>query len=244
MVYTENIYELIRIFLSMRNTNNKISIVAGILILLFFGVSVSILSGVAQPPDKPGKPNNPGGQNNPNNQNNTNLSSFQNTQPIQNVSPSSLNGKIRVEKQYEKNTSVELVRNSSTNYTVDITITENATNVSFYLQRQAVASSQNISNITMYLDGNKNNYTINTNAGPGNSPWIGFQIPEFTTRTVTFTSSNTDLSVTDKYDMDENGQIDGQEVRQAIGCFLFGTHCIDSELTGDQIRQVISQFLF
>ncbi len=226
-----------------KHKKNEIFAIYGVLVILIFGIGIGITSGMAQaPPDNPGKPENPGGQDNAGNQQN-NLVEFKETQPVGNVDPSNLSGKIRVESQYEENTSVKLVRNSSTNYTIDITITENATNVSFYLQRQAVASSQNISNVTMKLDGQNHTFVVK-NAGPGNSPWIGFKIPEFSTRTVSFTSLDSNVSAVDQYDIDGDGQISGSEVRQAISCFLFNTSCVDVELTGNQVRQVISEFLF
>ncbi|MFB6198760.1 MAG: CARDB domain-containing protein, partial [Halobacteriaceae archaeon] len=78
----------------------------------------------------------------------------------------------------------------SGNYTLQITVTGNATNVTFFLQRQAVESSQNISNVTMYLDG-QNHTFYDTTAGPGNSPWLLFEINHFSTRTVSFTSEST-----------------------------------------------------
>lgn len=46
------------------------------------------------------------------------------------------------------------------------------------------------------------------------------------------------------YDTNNNGQIDGPEVRQAIRCFLFGTDCIGDQLTGQEVRAIITDFLF
>lgn len=48
---------------------------------------------------------------------------------------------------------MNLTRNTATDYTLAINVTEDASNVTFYLQKQAVTASQNISNVTAYLDG-------------------------------------------------------------------------------------------
>lgn len=98
--------------------------------------------------------------------------------------PNSLAGKIRVESQYKDNTTVTLRKNTTTNYTLAITI-PNGTNVTFYLQQQAVAASQNISNVTASVGGQQVAFGT-TKAS--NSNWITFQIDHFSTRTVSFTS--------------------------------------------------------
>ncbi len=111
---------------------------------------------------------------------------FAETIPLrgQQVDPSSLGGKFRVEDEHHPNTSVRLVTDNETNTSFEITVTGNATNVTFYVQTQAVASSQNLENVTATLDGDA--MTFYADAGPGNSPWIAFQIDHFSTRTVSF----------------------------------------------------------
>lgn len=46
------------------------------------------------------------------------------------------------------------------------------------------------------------------------------------------------------YDLNNDGEISGDEVRKAILCFLFGTNCIGDQLTGEEVRQIIKKFLF
>jgi hypothetical protein len=119
------------------------------------------------------------------------LASFSNTTSPGSVSPPSLSGKLRVESAVADNVSVELLRETQTNYSLAITAPGSATNVTFYLQSQAVESSQNIQNVTMYLDGERQSFYVDSSAGPGNSPWIAFQIDHFSTRTVSFSSQTT-----------------------------------------------------
>jgi hypothetical protein len=120
--------------------------------------------------------------------------SFVETKPLDEnqTNPDTLAGKLRVEREHHANTTVNLTRNTASNYTMEITVTGDATNVTFFLQQQAVASSQNISNVTMYLDGEEHEYTVDTDAGPGNSPWIRFVVPHFSTRQVSFESASID----------------------------------------------------
>jgi PGF-CTERM protein len=102
----------------------------------------------------------------------------------------SLSGKIRVEEPTANNTttSVALLRASSSNYSIAITAPDNAENVTFYLQAQAITASQDVEDLTMYLDDDKHPFVVNESAGPGNSPWVAFNIPQFSTRTVSFTT--------------------------------------------------------
>lgn len=116
------------------------------------------------------------------------VAKFVSTSPLagpDKVDPVSLSGKIRVESQHLENTTAKLLRNSSTDYTLNITVTGNATNVTFFLQKQAVEASQNISNVTMEVDGEPAEFGVNDSGGDN---WIVFEIEHFSTRTVTFTS--------------------------------------------------------
>lgn len=116
------------------------------------------------------------------------VASFAETSPLtaQQVDPNSLSGKLRVESAHKANTSADLARNSSSNYTLNLTVTGNATNVTFYLQKQAVAASQNISNVTAYLDGDQFNFSVKQVHGQ----WLVFVVDHFSTRTVTFASTD------------------------------------------------------
>lgn len=46
------------------------------------------------------------------------------------------------------------------------------------------------------------------------------------------------------YDQNDDGDVDGPEVRDGIKCFLFNTDCIGPQLNGTQVRTVIKAFLF
>jgi PKD repeat protein len=111
------------------------------------------------------------------------------TQPGQ-TNPTSLAGKFRVEDQVASSTNVTLLRNSSSKYSMNITAPNGSENVTFYLQERAISASQDIDDVRMLLDGQPREFIITENAGPGNSPWIAFTVPEFSTRTVTFTSES------------------------------------------------------
>lgn len=115
------------------------------------------------------------------------VAKFLNTSPLHpsQVDPNSLAGKIRVESQHVDNTTIELVNANATETEINITVTGNATNVTFYLQKQAVEASQDIDNITMKVDGQPAEFGANQSKG-GN--WIVFEIEHFSTRTVTFES--------------------------------------------------------
>lgn len=118
------------------------------------------------------------------------LAAFTETSPVtaQSTTPNSLSGKIRVEKAFKDNTTVALTANTSANYTLQISI-PNATNVTFFLQANAVTASQNLSDVKLLIDGNRSDYYENSSAGPGNSPWLLFEITHFSTRSATFTSA-------------------------------------------------------
>jgi len=96
---------------------------------------------------------------------------------------------LRVEESHADSISVT-VPNASSNLSMSINITENATNVTFYLQKDVVESNVgNVSDVTTLLDGNETDWYVDEDAGPGKSPWILFEIPEFSERQVTFESA-------------------------------------------------------
>lgn len=141
--------------------------------------------------------------------------SFEETSPLtaQQVDPPNLSGKFRVESEHLDNTTVELVTDNATNATFDITVTGHATNVTFYLQTQAVEATQDLDNLTAKLDGDGLDYHVNETAGPGDSPWILFQVDHFSTRTVTFERTNADAPAVCDYagpqgDVDTSGLLD------------------------------------
>ena len=119
------------------------------------------------------------------------LVAFRNTTRPGEVAPNSLGGKIRAEAAVADDIEVELLRDTAENYSLAITAPDGTENVTFYLQSQAIESSQDIDNLTMYLDSERQKFYIDENAGPGQSPWLGFEVDEFSTRTVTFSSAST-----------------------------------------------------
>jgi PKD repeat protein len=100
-----------------------------------------------------------------------------------------------VESDVASETLVELRRNTTTTYSVALTAPDDATNVTFYLQTQAISASQDVDGLTMYLDGEEHPFVVNESIGPGNSPWVAFNVPHFSTRTVTFSTDNATLSL-------------------------------------------------
>jgi len=184
------------------------------------------------------------------------VSEFVGTSPLagpDKVDPVSLSGKIRVESQYLENTTAELVRNSSTDFTLDLTVTGNATNVTFFLNKQAVEASQNISNVTMEVDGEPAEFGVNESGGEN---WIVFEIEEFSTRTVTFTETVADgggdnapdvgdgapdapvPDVVNDFDGDNNGAIDTGELQNGINAFLS-----DNGVGTSDLQSLINSFL-
>lgn len=126
------------------------------------------------------------------------IAPFTETQPLTSKSKvdTSLSGMIRVETPYQKNktTYVEVRKSSPINYSIAISAPDSANNVTFYLQTTAISASQNIENLTMYLDSENHPFNV-TSTGPGNSPWVAFNVPHFSTRTVTFTTDGDRLVV-------------------------------------------------
>jgi len=148
------------------------------------------------------------------------LTAFQNTTALDEnqTEPDNLSGKIRVEEQYADNTSVELVVDTEENSTLEITAPDDAENVTFYLQGQAVEASQDLDNVTLYLDGEE--ITLHEDAGPGNSPWIAFEVDHFSTRTLAFVSESSDDGGEDDDDNggeDDGGDDDGDDELPPVG---------------------------
>lgn len=51
--------------------------------------------------------------------------------------------------------------------------------------------------------------------------------------------------IIDTYDSNNNGQIDSNEIRKSVSCFLFGgDSCVNTKLNNQQIKKLIRQFLF
>ena len=188
-------------------------------------------------------------------ENESTIASFTDTTPLdENQStPDELAGKLRAESDVAANVSVELERNSSANYTLSITAPEDAKNVTFYLQEQAVSSSQNVENLTMYLDGAEHDYEVDASAGPGQSPWIAFQVPHFSTRTVTFTDGSTNVSETthasgvaqSKFDAAAgvDGQLGRGDVLEMVRSYLSGSGIDGTQFTRGDVLDLVRYYI-
>jgi len=97
-------------------------------------------------------------------------------------------GMVRIEEGYASDTTIELVRNDRTNFTLDIEVTGDAENVTFYLNTNAIQASQHIEGLEAYVDGEETVFGEVTNARGG---WIAFEVDHFSERRITFeTESN------------------------------------------------------
>jgi hypothetical protein len=119
---------------------------------------------------------------------------------------------------------VELLRDSAENYSLSITAPDTAKNVTFYLQTTAISASENVSNLTMYLDGETQPFVVAESAGPGESSWVGFNVPHFSTRTVTFTST----TCVDGAVAGSDGTISLTEIQEAINWWAEGVEVPDT----------------
>jgi hypothetical protein len=119
----------------------------------------------------------------------TGVAAFLETSPLDpgSVDPASLSGKIRVEREHEANTTVTMTENSTNRTSMEINVTGHAENVTFFVQTDAVAASQNVSNVTAMVDGDPIHYGLTNES---NQSWIGFEVDHFSTRTVTFQSAD------------------------------------------------------
>lgn len=98
---------------------------------------------------------------------------------------------IQVDSEHLDNTTVNISEstvNNSTKLELDINVTtENATNVTFFIQSDAVENQAgNLSALELFLDSENHSWYVDESAGPGNSPWVMFTVPNFSTRTLTF----------------------------------------------------------
>lgn len=105
--------------------------------------------------------------------------------------PDSLAGKMRVEAAYANETTVTLTRNTPRNFTMLIDASENATNVTFWVQVEAMQASQNISGLVAYIDGNQTSFYV-SDQGPGK--WVQFVVPSFSERRITFYQVSNELA--------------------------------------------------
>jgi hypothetical protein len=102
------------------------------------------------------------------------------------VSPNSLAGKIRVESAYASNTTIDLEENSTNSTSFNVTVTGHAENVTFFFQTEAIAASQNVSNVTAMVDGKPIHFGLTNASG---SSWVGIEVDHFSSRTVTFSTN-------------------------------------------------------
>jgi PGF-pre-PGF domain-containing protein len=153
------------------------------------------------------------------------------------TTPNSLGGKIRAGTPVASQTSVELLQDSSTNYSLAITAPDVATNVTIYLQAEAISASQNLEDLNMYLDGEQHPFEVNESAGPGGSSWVAFNVPHFSTRTVTFTADTSppDLTITD-VGWSPSSPIEGDDVSFAVDIENQG----DADATGFGVEVAVA----
>lgn len=119
------------------------------------------------------------------------IAAFENTTTLTShqTIPNSLAGKITAESPVADDVNVTVVRASKNNYSVAITAPDNVTNVTFYLQTVAISASQNIEDLSMYIDNDEHGFRVVESAESGGAAWVAFNVPHFSTRTVTFTSN-------------------------------------------------------
>jgi PGF-CTERM protein len=125
------------------------------------------------------------------------IAPYEDTTPLDatRTTPDGLAGKVAVEAPFAPNASVAVRRATPTNYTLALTADEDARNGTVYLQTTAISASQDIEDLTMYVDGEEHPFMVNESAGPGASSWVAFNVPHFSTRTVTFRAENATLDL-------------------------------------------------
>lgn len=156
---------------------------------------VSMVGGIASaqgPPEDAGPPHN--------------IQKFTDTKTIesvQNDTNGTIEGAIRVDEEYHENTTITLNESNGTVLSMSIEIPSelNATNVTFFLQQSAVENQTgaNISNVSMFLDSGNHDWFVDESAGPGNSPWVLFEVPEFSERNVTFEATDSESGPTGSF---------------------------------------------
>jgi len=77
----------------------------------------------------------------------------------------------------------------------------------------------------MYLDGEAHSFVVEESAGPGESSWVAFDVPHFSTRSVTFVAETT--CVAGAVSGSDNA-IDLSEIQGAINWWAEGTEVPDT----------------
>lgn len=126
---------------------------------------------------------------------------------------------IRVERQYRdsvnvslsnetvviENTTVANTTNGTVNTTtfenesklvfnVTIPDSENASNVTFYIQEEVVNSTGVVDNVSLLVNNQSQNFSVDRDAGPGNSPWALLVVHDFSTNTISFENEGSTAS--------------------------------------------------
>lgn len=139
-----------------------------------------------------------------------------------------LEGAMRVDNEYSDNVSLNITE-SEGNFSFDITIPSEleATNVSFYVNQEVVESAGEISNLSLLIDDEDSDFYIDNEAGPGESPWVLFQVDEFSTKGVEFTENGDE-------DSGPSGEFTSEGVPDGVQAFLNTSTLqnVDEELSG------------
>jgi parallel beta-helix repeat protein len=102
------------------------------------------------------------------------------------VSPA-LADQLRVEPTVAPSLTAELLRNTSSEYTLDVNASEDAQNVSLYLKASTLTTAiGNLSNVTLYVDGTSQPFYVEQADGVR---WVGFEVDHFSNRTISFQTS-------------------------------------------------------
>lgn len=113
------------------------------------------------------------------------VANFTNTSPVadSNLNNNSLSGKFRVESDEVNSTYITLDSNSTTEYSVLINNTNNASNVTIFTNKNAIENSQNISEFALSVNGTDTEFYEGSTVG--NSGWVAYEV-DFSTKEVTF----------------------------------------------------------
>lgn len=111
---------------------------------------------------------------------------------------------------------------------------------------QLTVDGQTTTDTITVSDGDSNSFSLSQTFSGNNFSNVEFSANIQGTADMTLNIDRGDVlpPVVQDYDGDGDGQINGNEARQGIRCFLFGNQCVNNQLDGQQVRELIRQFLF